>query len=103
MFYKYFLEDFSDILSLVFNVIFEVEELSLSQKLAIIILIIKKGDTQQVANYRPISLTNCNYKILAYILVGRLEEFLPSLIHSNQTAYMNNRSRDLEAVYFQFG
>ena len=53
-------------------------------------MIFKKGDSQLVTNYRPISLTNCDYKILAYILVGRLEDFLPSIIHSNQTAYMKN-------------
>ncbi len=37
-----------------------------------------------------ISLTNCNYKILAYILTMYLEELLPSVIHPNQTAYMKS-------------
>ena len=43
-----------------------------------------------VRNYCPISLTNCDYKILAYVLVGRLEDVLPSLIHPNQAVYMKN-------------
>ncbi len=42
-------------------------------------------------NYRPISLTNCYYKILAYILVAQMEESLLLVIHPNQTAYMKNR------------
>ncbi len=44
-----------------------------------------------MGNYCPISLTNCDYKILAYILMGRLDDFLPNIIHPNQTAYMKNR------------
>ena len=39
-------------------------------------------------NYRPISLTNTDYKILAYILTGHLEEHLPFLILPQQTAYI---------------
>ncbi len=41
-----------------------------------------------VTNYRPISLMNCDYKLLAYILVGRMEECLPMIIHPSETAYM---------------
>ena len=59
--------------------------------MAIIVLIFKKGDQQFIGDYRPISLSNCDYKILAYILTGRLEDFLPNIIHPNQIAYMKNR------------
>ena len=89
-FYKFFTDEITDNLICVFNTIFDAKKLSPSQKLVIIILIFKKGDPQQVTNYRPISLTYCDYKILAYILVGRLEAFLPFIIHSNQTVYMKN-------------
>ncbi len=89
-FYKYFTDDLADILACVFNQIYDDQELSASQKLMIIILIFKKGDPTQTGNYCPISLTNCDYKILAYILVSRLEDSLPHLIHPNQTAYMRN-------------
>ncbi len=39
-------------------------------------------------NYRPISLTNADYKILAYILTAQLTSHLTDVIAVNQTAYM---------------
>ncbi len=89
-FYKFFAEDLDDILASVFNEVLEDGSLSPSQKIAIITILFKKGDSRLVSNYRPISLTNCDYKILAYILAIRLEEHLLELIHLNQTAYMKN-------------
>ena len=62
--------------------------LSPLQRLAIIILLFKKGHKTDTSNYRPISLTNCNYKILAYIFSLRLEPYLTGIIHGNQTTYM---------------
>ena len=44
-----------------------------------------------MTNYRPISLTNMDYKILAYVLTNRLEEHLPFLISLHQTAYMKGK------------
>ena len=39
-------------------------------------------------NYCPISLTNTDYKILAYVLLNRLEKHLSAIISSQQIAYM---------------
>ncbi len=89
-FYKHFAKTIAPILVIIYNVAFETGSLTSSQKLAIITLIFKKGDIRMVGNYRPISLTNCDYKILAYILTGHLEEILLLIIHPNQTAYMKN-------------
>ncbi len=90
-FYKHFSDQLCEILAAVFNQIFEDKMLLYSQKIAIIILLFKKGDSQLVENYCPISLTNTGYKILAYVLTLRLEPFLSQLIHANQTAYMSKR------------
>lgn len=57
--------------------------------MAIIILLFKKGDSRLVENYHPISLTNTDYKILAYILTLGLEPHLTDLIHPNQMVYMS--------------
>ena len=52
-----------------FNQAFITGSLTATQKIAIIVLLFKKGDPLDVGNYRPISLTNVDYKILAYILL----------------------------------
>ncbi len=62
-----------------------------TQQLAIIILLFKKGNTKLLGNYCPISLTNSDYKILAYILTSRIENHLTEIISVNQTAYMKGR------------
>ncbi len=82
-FLKFFQDELADVLPMVFNKIYEDKTLSPSQKLDIIILIFKKGDAKLVGNYHLISLTNCDYKILAYILVSHLEDLLPQIIHPN--------------------
>ena len=73
------------------NKALETGTLSDTQKLAIIILLYKKGDALETGNYWLISLTNLDYKILAYVLVARLETYLPQITHLNQTAYMKKR------------
>ncbi len=87
---KHFASELSDILAAVFNELLEKGELTDSQQIAIIILLFIRGTTTDVGNYRLISLTNSDYKILAYILTKRIEPFLPDKIHTNQTAYMKN-------------
>ncbi len=87
-FYNHFQDTICDILADVFNAIFEDKVLSWSQQVAIVILLFKKGDSCLVGNYHPISLTNTDYKILAYILTACLLDHLSNVIHANQTAYM---------------
>ena len=73
------------------NKALETGTLSDTEKLAIIILLYKKEDALETGNYQLISLMNLDYKILAYILVARLEAYLPQIIYLNQTAYMKKR------------
>ena len=100
-FYTRFADTLSDILAKVFNRIFAEKQLTFSQRMAIIILLFKKGDHQLVENYRPISLTNTDYKILAYILTMRLEIHLVDIIHTNQTAYMPKSFIDINICSVQ--
>ncbi len=90
-FYKHFSLETSAILCDVFNAVLQASDLSPTQKIAVIILLFKKGNLQLLNNYHPISLTNTDYKILVYIITGRLTPHLPDLISVNQTAYMSGR------------
>lgn len=59
---------------------------------AFLTLLVKKNkDPLHCDSYRPISLLNCDYKILAKVLSRRLEDVLPSIISSDQTGYVKQR------------
>ncbi len=58
---------------------------------AIIVLFYKKGNSKDLANYRPILLTNFDYKILAYVLTERLANTLSTCIHPVQSAYLKGK------------
>ena len=66
--------------------------LSTSQRQAVIKLLEKKGkDKRFISNWRPISLINYDAKLLSKCLAKRLKAVLPSIIKSDQTAYVANR------------
>ena len=66
--------------------------LSTSQRQALIKLIEKKDkDKLRVPNWRPISLLNVDLKIVSKALAKRIKDVLPSIIGSEQTAYVKNR------------
>lgn len=66
--------------------------LSPDQRRGVIALIPKKGkDRRFVRNWRPISMLNADYKILAKVLAKRLASVIPSLIHQNQTGFIPTR------------
>jgi len=66
-------------------------QLPSSTRHAIISLIHKKGDRKLLGNYRPISLTNTDYKIIAFVLANRLQGVLNTIIHQDQSGYIKGR------------
>ena len=92
--YKFFWEDIGDLVYKSFKKAFEKGELSLSQRRAIIIMIHKgKGlDRDELGNWRPISLTNTNYKILAKTLAIRLQSVIHTIIDEYQKGYIKGRN-----------
>ena len=68
-------------------------QLSDSQRLGLIVLIYKGGGQPRADpnSYRPITLLNCDLKIVAKVQVLRLGAALPSVIDPTQTAFVPGR------------
>ena len=91
-FYGKFWTYIGDLLYESFRAGFIKNELSTSQRQAIIKLLEKKDrDRRFIKNWRPISLLNIDVKLLSKTLASRLKDVLPSIIHSDQTAYVSGR------------
>lgn len=90
-FYETFWDEINHLLIDVFNESFNEKELPESQKLSVLSLIFKKGDRHKLVNYRPISLSTIDYKILAFTLALRLQNILPKIINNDQAAYVKGR------------
>ena len=91
-FYKFFWSDIKEFLLASINYSLEHGTLSIAQRRAIISLLPKgEKDRLFLKNWRPISLLNVDYKILAKALANRLIEFLPQLIDEDQTGYVKKR------------
>ena len=92
-FYLAFIEILLPLLLKLYNIIYESEKLSVSQKLSYISLLCKDDQNPNlVTNYRPISLLNVDYKILTKILSSRLENVLDQIVHPDQTCSVPGRS-----------
>ena len=69
-----------------FDEAFQTDKLSISQRRGIISLIPKdKNNLMVLSNWRPKTLFNVDYKILARAIVKRKESKLPKLIHSDHS------------------
>ena len=66
--------------------VLERNELSEMQKRGAIRITHKKGNRDELKNYRPITLLNCDLKIVTRALSKRLKTILPSIIHNSQKA-----------------
>jgi hypothetical protein len=69
-----------------------IESMSPSQREALLKLLYKKRTKEQLKNWRPISLLNTDYKIIAKALSLRLRQILPSLVNTAQTCSIPNRT-----------
>ncbi|GBG63278.1 hypothetical protein CBR_g37364 [Chara braunii] len=76
----------------IYNRVLVGERLGEGMTLGIISLMLKKGDKVNVRNYRPISLLNVDYKILAKTMAIRLRRILPRLVERDQGAFVQGRS-----------
>jgi len=91
-FYIFFWEDIKNLLLQSFVYSLQTGSLSMDQRKGIISLIPKKGkDTLILGNWRPLTLLNTDYKILAKLLAYRFKNLLPKIIHDDQTGFIPGR------------
>jgi exonuclease III len=92
-FYVKFFNLFQDLFVDVLNSAFDTGLLSNSQRYGVITLACKNPPKADLlANWRPISLLNVDYKILSKVLSKRLAAVLPECIHVDQTCSIPGRS-----------
>ena len=91
-FYKHFWPLFGTRLTHVYNYTLRTGRLSVSQRRGVISLLFKKGDRTVLKNWRPITLLTTDYKILTKALANRLQQVLPLIVHTDQTASIKGRT-----------
>ena len=93
-FYKVFWQNLRDPLMKCYMYSFEQSELAPSERLGVISLFHKGSElaADNLNNWRPISLTNVDYKILAKVLSRRLDKVIDKLIGMQQVGFMKGRN-----------
>ncbi len=91
-FYKFFWKDLGQYMFKSFCYGLSSGSLSLTQRQGVITCL-PKGDKprQFMKNWRPITLLNCDYKILSSCIATRLKSILPKIISDSQKGFMKGR------------
>ena len=91
-FYKMFWIDIKEYLLKAINASYEAGSLYITLKQGIITLIPKKDkDTLELKNWRPITLLNQDYKLIAKSIASRIKKTLKTIINSDQSGYVPDR------------
>ena len=90
-FYRFFWNDIKSYLFASHKYSLESGSLSITQKRGVISLLPKKNDLLLLKNWRPLTLLNVDYKILAKIIATRIKEALILFINNDQTGFLQKR------------
>ena len=92
-FYKFFWGKIKDIVHNSLKYGIENKELSIKQRRGIISIIPKKDkDIRKLENWRPLTLLNTDYKILAKTLATRLQKVIENIVQYDQCGGIKGRS-----------
>lgn len=93
-FYKFFWNDIKEPLLACFKYSLEANDLAYSQKRGVISLIPKSNelDREEISNWRPITLTNVDYKILTKALAFRLRLVIHKIVSNDQKGFIKGRN-----------
>ena len=90
--YKETIDVIGPILTKVFQEQLDRNELIASGKEGVTRLIPKTKDTPSIQQLRPITLLNCDYKLMSKVLATRLNKALPDILTSSQLCTRHNRN-----------
>ena len=90
-FYRKFWDAISCTVCGALNFSYENDKLSTTQRRGIINLLYKKGERENLTNWRPITLLNVDYKIAAHVLANRMQSVISSVINHDQKGYIHGR------------
>ena len=90
-FYQVFWIDIKQYLIDSYKYSYDTGELSLTQRRGILSLIPKKSNPLRLKNWRPISLLNQDYKILAKLIAERIKLCLSYIIDRDQSGFIKGR------------
>ena len=91
-FYKFFWNNIKSYFFQSYQYSIENGMLSRDQRQAILTLIPKKDkDLRHLKNWRPLSLLNTDYKIIAKVLASRLQTVIANIIDDDQVGYIKGR------------
>ena len=91
-FFKAFWNELKQDILDVYNESFKDSWLPQSCRRAVLTLLPKKGDLQEIKNWRPVSLLCTDYKMLSKALANRLKNVMDQVIHRTQTYCVPGRS-----------
>ena len=91
-FYQIYWDIIKNEFSKVIKHIFHRATLCDSQTKGVISLIHKGNEREDIKNWRPLTMLNNDYKIIAKILAERLKKVLPKLIHPDQKGFVKGRN-----------
>ncbi|KAG1346247.1 putative mitochondrial protein [Cocos nucifera] len=92
LFFKYFWSTIRNEVLAAIQEVFSLEKMPRQWKTTYIVLILKKENPRDVLDYRPISLCNILYKLMAKLLVNHLKPLIPSLVSAEQDAFVLARN-----------
>jgi hypothetical protein len=88
-YYRHLWDIFGDILIDSWNESLTSKVLPQSHRNSIVRLLPKEGkDLMRLSNWRPITLSNCDHKLITKCYAKRLTDLLSTHLHPNQTAYL---------------
>ena len=90
-FYRFFWSDIRHVYFEMIQEVWENEIMPISTRTAVISTMYKDESRKCLVNYRPLSLTNCDHKILTFLFAQRLNTVLNNIISNDQVSYIKGR------------